>query len=165
MVRGVAGDVCLAASSSSSFPPGGETDERSTCWNYEDPERSFASKINLARGQEGGAALTLDPELSNVARTHATEMASRELLHHTPDDQLRRRVSNWTTLGENVGVGASVDSLHAAFMNSPLHRANVMHEFFRHVGVGVVESGGRMWVTVIFQGTADPGTTLPMPQC
>jgi uncharacterized protein YkwD len=50
-------------------------------------------------------------------------------------------------------------------MNSPAHAANVLHSSFKHVGVAVTRSGGRMWVTVIFESVSNPGTTLPMPKC
>ena len=135
------------------------------CWGYKADERGFAKKINAARSATGKAKLNLDPELSRAARKHTYEMVHKHLLHHTPESALRRRVTNWNTLGENVGVGGTVDSLHVAFMNSPTHRANVLYSSFRHVGVGVVRRNGRMWVTVIFEAQTNPGTTLSMPRC
>lgn len=136
-----------------------------TCWTYKDSERGFARKINSERSLEGIGKLSLDPELSKVALKHTWEMVNRSDLYHTPSDKLRRRVTNWTILGENVGVGGGVSSLHDAFMNSPDHAANVLYTTFQHLGVGVVKKAGRMWVTVIFEAVADPGTTLSMPSC
>lgn len=136
-----------------------------TCWNYKQAERGFARKINEARIAGGIAKLSLDPELSKVARKHTREMWTADSLHHTASDALRRRVTNWIALGENVGVGGTVSSLHQAFMDSPGHRENILLTTFRHVGVGVAQKDGRMWVTVIFQAVSDPGTTLPMPTC
>ena len=135
------------------------------CWSTKRTERGFARKINGARGLKGVGRLTLDPELSKSARVHTWAMARQDRLYHTPSDTLRRRVTNWTMLGENVGYGSTVASLHEAFMNSPDHRDNVLYNSFRHVGIGVVKKGGRMWVTVIFEAVSDPGTTLPMPRC
>jgi uncharacterized protein YkwD len=86
-------------------------------------------------------------------------------LYHTPSDKLRHRVTNWTVIGENVGVGGTVSSLHTAFMNSPAHKDNILYTAFRHVGIGVAKKNGRMWVTVIFEAIADPGTPLHMPTC
>lgn len=137
----------------------------SGCWVTKASERGFARKINLARSATGRAKLSLDPELSRAARKHTFEMVRKDLLHHTSEANLRRRVTNWSTLGENVGVGGTVDSLHAAFMASPAHKDNILYKSFRHVGVGVVERNGRMWVTVIFEAATDPGTTLRMPSC
>jgi uncharacterized protein YkwD len=50
-------------------------------------------------------------------------------------------------------------------MDSSGHRANVLYNGFTHVGVGVVVRNDRMWVTMIFEGRTDPGTTLQMPRC
>ncbi len=132
-------------------------------WDFRASERGFAQKMNVARRAAGKGALHLDPELSKAARKHNREMDRRATLYHTPSSTLRRRVTNWNWLGENVGVGGSVDSLHVAFMNSAAHRENILWDRFRHVGVGVRESNGRMWVTVIFEAHTNPGTRLPMP--
>jgi uncharacterized protein YkwD len=135
------------------------------CWKSTDAERGFARKMNSERGTRDLGKMRLDPELSKAARVHTREMINRNELYHTTDTDLRRRVTNWVILGENVGVGGTVSSLHDAFMNSPAHRDNVLLDNYRHVGVGVKRANDRMWVTVIFEATTDPGTTLRMPRC
>lgn len=130
------------------------------CYVNNSDERSFAGKINMARSAAGKNRLHLDPELSKAAKVHSREMVRRETLYHTPTDTLKRRVTRWTTLGENVGVGGTVTSLHTAFMNSAAHRSNILYSGFRHVGVGTIQRGGRLWVTVIFEARTDPGSTL-----
>ena len=136
------------------------------CYTYKADEKGFVSKMNAERKAKGLGALRLDPELSKASAVHTKEMVKAQLLHHTSTSALKRRVTNWNSLGENVGSGGSVDSLHSAFMNSPAHKANIMHSAFNNVGVGVtVESSGRMWVTVIFESKANPGTPLKMPTC
>jgi uncharacterized protein YkwD len=135
------------------------------CWTYKSSEKGFARKINAARGNAGALKLKLDPELSKAARKHTSEMWRADKLHHTPSGKLRHRVTNWTMLGENVGVGGTVRSLHAAFMASQGHKDNILYPTYRHVGIGVAKRNGRMWVTVIFEAVVNPGTTLPMPSC
>jgi uncharacterized protein YkwD len=135
------------------------------CWTYSRSERLFGRLMNDAREKAGLPRLSLDPEASKVARKHSREMLDRDLLHHTPTSTLVRRVTRWEILGENVGVGSTVDSLHRAFMDSPPHRANVLYAKFRHVGVGVTRTNDRMWVTVILENRLDPGTRLRMPRC
>ena len=147
------------------IPLAGSGSGDSTGWDYKPSERNFASSINTARVAAGRARLRLDPELSKTARKHTREMVARGTLHHTSTADLKWRVTNWSTLGENVGVGAAVDTLHAAFMSSPLHRENILYTSFRYVGIGVKEAGGRMWVTVIFEAASNPGTRLRMPSC
>jgi uncharacterized protein YkwD len=137
----------------------------SSCWNYKSAERGFTKKMNAARSNNDKVTLKLDPELSKVARKHTGEMVNKDLLHHTPSSTLANRVTAWNTLGENVGVGSTVDSLHKAFMNSTAHKANILHSSFRYVGVGTKSAGNRLWVTVIFEASSNPGTTLDMPNC
>ncbi|HWC14040.1 MAG TPA: CAP domain-containing protein [Actinomycetota bacterium] len=135
------------------------------CWEPRRGELAFTGLINGARGANGQGKLSLDPELSRAARVHSREMVEANTLYHTPDRALRTRVTNWAILGENVGVGSTVASLHEAFMKSTLHRANVLHAGFRHVGIGTLRKDGRLWVTIIFEGVTDPGTPLWMPSC
>ncbi len=137
----------------------------STCWDYKRTERKFARKMNKARVNNDKTRIRMDAELSRAARKHTWEMVGNDELYHTPSTKLKRRVTNWTVLGENVGVGGDVDSLHKAFMNSPAHKANILYSSFRHVGIGVLKRDGRMWVTVIFEATKNPGTRLWMPKC
>ena len=136
------------------------TSASAACYSPNRKEKKFARKMNGARDNAGKSSLRLDPELSKAAKVHTREMVNKDLLHHTPSDTLRRRVTNWTILGENVGVGGTVGSLHTAFMNSTAHRANILLSDFRHVGVGVKKADGRLWVTVIFEARSDPGSPL-----
>ena len=135
------------------------------CWNFKTTERGFARKMNAERASRSMGKMSIDPEISKVARVHTNEMVQRNELYHTTSTDLRNRVTSWVVLGENVGVGSTVDSLHQAFMNSPAHRDNILHASYAHVGVGVKKAGDRMWVTVIFEAVTDPGTTLSMPRC
>ncbi|MBW3594215.1 MAG: hypothetical protein KY391_01450 [Actinobacteria bacterium] len=137
----------------------------SNCFTHKTEEKGFFNKLNIERKLGGRVQLRLDRELSKVARKHTREMTDKNLLHHTSDGQMRSRVTNWQLLGENVGVGGTVESLHVAFMNSPGHKANVMHRSFRHVGIGTRYAHGRLWVTVVFEAETNPGTTLRMPSC
>jgi uncharacterized protein YkwD len=161
----------LAATVLSVFAPttlataSGTATNGSTCWESKDSESEFAKKINRSRDRAGKGKLKLDPELSKAARSHTRGMAKKDLLYHTPGDRLTRKVTNWSTLGENVGVGNWVGELHDAFMASPGHKGNIIYSGFTHVGVGVIVRDNRMWVTVIFEGRTDPGTTLQMPRC
>lgn len=135
------------------------------CWEVKGAERGFTKRINKVRDTAKRGTLRLDPELSRAARLHTREMVKQDKLYHTPSDKLGRRVTNWTILGENVGVGVDVESLHAAFMASPAHADNVLYDSFRHVGVGTIKSDGKLWVTVIFEAQTNPGTSLRMPKC
>jgi uncharacterized protein YkwD len=136
-----------------------------SCYEFKDSERSFARKINAVRSKRDKGKLRLDPELSRVARQHTREMVKKGLLFHQTSTQFDRRITNWTMIAENVGYGSDVNELHHAFMDSPLHAANVLGSSYTFVGTGVVTQANRMWVTVIFEARSNPGTTLNMPRC
>jgi len=138
---------------------------RDRCWHYKARETSFAKKANAARSSRGIRKLKIDKQLSRVARKHTWAMARRRNLYHTPSNKLSRRVKHWRMLGENVGVGGDVRSLHVAFMNSPAHKANLLLGSFRYIGVGTKRKNGKLWVTVIFESADNPGTRLSMPRC
>ncbi len=115
-------------------------------------ERYMVSLINKARTARDRAPLRLNDSLSNYARKHSRTMAAKNRLYHNPYLASWLDDWSWRILGENVGVGGSVYSLHKAFMASPGHKANNLDRRFKTIGVGIVSSGGRLWVTVIFRG-------------
>lgn len=145
------------------FPTAAGSDN--PCYKYTRAEKMFASKMNQARKAQGLRTMKLDPEISKVGKVHTRDMVRSNTLVHSSSTELTRRVTNWVTLGENVGVGSTVPSLHTSFMNSPAHKANILHKAFNNVGVGTIKRDGRMWVTVIFEATSNPGTRLKMPSC
>lgn len=115
-------------------------------------ERQLYNSINKERVRRHRVKLRLSGGLSKVARQHSKNMARKDVLRHRSDltDGIR---GEWRVIGENVGYGGSIRSLHRAFMRSKPHRRNVLYRKYRHVGVGVVRDGdGTLWVTVIFKG-------------
>jgi uncharacterized protein YkwD len=130
------------------------------CYSSTGSEKAFVRKMNAARADEDKPRLRLDPEMSKVSKVHTRAMVREESLFHTSSAVLAKRVTNWVLLGENVGVGGTVSSLHEAFMNSAPHRANIMLKQFKYVGVGVKMAGDRMWVTVTFEAKSNPGSPL-----
>lgn len=115
-----------------------------------DEEQGFVARINAERSERGLEALAVRPDLVAVARRHSERMLDAGAIYHNPD--LAGEVGgDWTMLGENVGVGSEVDSLHQAFMDSPSHRANVLRRGFNEIGVGVViADDGTIYVTEVF---------------
>lgn len=112
-------------------------------------EQLFTAKLNQARAARGIPRLATRAQLVAVARDWARTMATRSRLYHNP--RLTTEVSNWRWVGENVGYGPDALTLHAAFMNSPGHRANILDRDYTEVGVGVVSVDGRVWVAQVFR--------------
>ena len=134
-------------------------------------ESQFVSLTNSSRASSGAGRLSVDGELTAIARRWSAKMAADNRLAHNPN--LSREVTqDWAKLGENVGVGDNADQIHQAFMNSPAHRANILDGAFTRVGIGVVRGGdGRIWVTEVFMrlrsddsgGAPAPTTAAPPP--
>lgn len=132
-------------------------------------EEQFVDEINAERGQRGLPVLTVDTELTRVARGWTPHMVADDALSHNPD--LAGQVNaDWQRLAENVGrsrqAGATeselVDRLHQAFMDSDGHRRNILMDEANRVGVGVdVADDGMMYVTVVFM--AAPGGQAQAP--
>jgi hypothetical protein len=115
-------------------------------------ESAFVSAINASRGSAGLSGLKVRADLVSVARAQAARMAAKKDLYHTPN--LGGAVKNWKVVGENVGYGPDVTTLHRAFMNSAPHRANILDKRFTEVGVGVVVADGTIWVSEVFRRPA-----------
>ena len=137
------------------FPAGAHADTVSD-------EASFVAKINDLRASKGLPALQVNANLVSKARGWAAGMAAAgRIWHSTLSDGI---TADWQKLGENVGMGGSVDGLHAAFVASPHHYENLVDPVFNYVGIGVVDSGGKIYVTVDFmQLNNTPATAAPAP--
>ena len=107
---------------------------------------------NDDRADRERGALSLNERLSRYARRHSREMAEQGQIFHTPDLAGRLQGLDWSIGGENVGTGPTLEGLQRAFMASRPHRKNILREAFDHTAIGVIESGGSYWVTVIFYG-------------
>lgn len=120
-----------------------------------DLEEAFVARIAAERQAGGRGPLTVAADLVDVARRHSATMAARNRLYHNPG--LGTEVGNWLKVGENVGTGATVDNIHAALMESPTHRDEILRPAFTQVGVGAVTGpDGALWVTQIFRLPAAP---------
>ena len=107
---------------------------------------------NDDRTDKDRSALELDLQLSRYARKHSQDMADAGEIFHTDDLAAKLKGKDWSAGGENVGMASNLPDLEAAFMASTLHRRNILNREFDHVAIGVVESDGNFWVTVIFYG-------------
>lgn len=114
-----------------------------------DDEGRFLGATNGARAQRGLPALQVAADLVDVARRHAARMASEDRIYHNP--HLRSEVKDWEWLGENVGRGGSVESIHRALMASTAHRDNILSGTFTEIGIGVVWKGQVLYVAQVFR--------------
>lgn len=122
-------------------------------------ESEFVSRINDLRASQGLAALANDnSQLYGVAVSWSGSMADAGSISHR-SNLADVAPSNWTRLGENVGVGQSVESLHNAFVASPGHYRNLVDPGFQTIAVGIVVRDGRIFVTENFMAASGGGVT------
>ena len=112
------------------------------------------NRINQARENNGLEPLQANKRMRRFAKDHSAYMASREELVHDSLTRIRVEVVRGATgWGENVGRtnnAQGAKTVHGLFMNSPLHRQNILDLRYTHMGVGVVKSGGFIYVTQRF---------------
>jgi uncharacterized protein YkwD len=112
----------------------------------------FVHDINVSRVAAGLRPLKVSPDLTAVANKWAVALAKKGGLAHNP--ALGSAIKNWTGLAENVGMGQTAAQLHAAFMHSAPHRANILAPIYTQVGVGVVVVDHEIFVVEDFRRPA-----------
>jgi uncharacterized protein YkwD len=121
-------------------------------------EALFVSLTNQLRVAHGLNPLATNGALLSVARTWSGNMAAAGAISHNMS--LPNEIGgSWTKLGENVGTGWTVDSIQNAFIASPHHYENLVDPVYNYVGIGVVDSGGKIYVTVDFMQLNNVPTT------
>lgn len=116
-------------------------------------EQRFVELINGERAQTGARPMVVLPELSEKARRHAGKMADAGRIFHS--DDLGEGVDGWYLMGENVGRGGNIETLHQAFMDSPGHRENILNPRYDAMGIGVVWDGGVPYVVEVFMDSIE----------
>ncbi|TWO71684.1 hypothetical protein FN976_08715 [Caenimonas sedimenti] len=112
-----------------------------------DLEARLLELVNAERARHGLAVLMADPELSQVARAHSSDMFARGYFsHYAPDgasmdDRLRRYQVRYRIAGENLALARSLTMAHEGLMKSPGHRANILRPQFGRLGIGVLDGG------------------------
>lgn len=114
-----------------------------------DLEKQMLDLVNQERVARGLNPLAPDPELTEVARKHSTDMFARGYFAHdtpegiSPFDRMRDAGVRFVTAGENLALAPTIPVAHNGLMNSPGHRANILRKEFGRVGIGVMDGGMR----------------------
>ncbi len=115
--------------------------------------QSFVDSTNQLRSSKGVPALANHGVLEAKAQAWAEVLASRGTLTHS---NLADGLSGiaWRSLGENLASGSAsgdwTSTLHDALVRSPVHYANLVDRDFTHMGVGVANAGGKVYVVEVF---------------
>jgi uncharacterized protein YkwD len=103
--------------------------------------------VNQERTSRGLAPLKVNRRLANAATAHTRDMVARNYFaHETPGggtfaDRIRKAGYRAPTLGEDLAWGSGAlgtpRAIVKGWMDSPGHRANILHPKFREAGMGV----------------------------
>src|SRR5579859_7205089 len=119
-------------------------------------EKESYGYVNNERMYARIARLQWSDALANAARKHSELMAKRRALSHGFDgelvmvERLRRGGLRFSDAAENVAQSESILEAHNSLMLSRGHRENILNADYNAVGVGVVQSGGRYYITQDF---------------
>jgi hypothetical protein len=126
-------------------------------------DNQFLAAINASRSSAGLAPLAMSSSLQSYATTHSVDMANAATIYHSTGAQLAAAAgSGWTNLGENVGRGPDVSTLHTAFMGSSGHKANILGDY-NYVGIGTATKDGYIYVTAVFMKKGATPDLAPAP--
>jgi len=120
------------------------------------PERELFEATNRERLAHGLPALQWNDALAVAARKHASEMAHKDALSHqfpgepSLPSRVKQAGAHFVWLSENVALGSNTSTIHAEFVKSPPHRANILDTDMNVVGIGIVERNGELFAVEDF---------------
>ena len=111
-------------------------------------ESEVVRLVNTIRRENGLGELSLNWELSRVARYKSQDMADNFYFSHTsptygsPFQMIRAFGLTYRTAGENIAYGyPTPQAVVNSWMNSEGHRKNILNPNFTQIGVGYVSQG------------------------
>lgn len=154
--------ACLAAAGPADGSPAASSlrlqAPAGACRAADDPRASHAEQmravaclLNWARAEAGHSRLDVRPALRRAAALKGRRVASCRQLSHTPcgspvTASIQAAGYQYGWFGENLFAGSwrmvTARDVVNAWLNSPGHRANVLRQHFRHVGVAPVRAPG-----------------------
>jgi uncharacterized protein YkwD len=102
--------------------------------------------INRTRAEKGLRQLTLNPILSAAAQAHSHDMAVNDYFSHTgsdgsdPTSRLVNQGYQFTYNGENLFAGGDPYLAMSMWMNSTVHRENMLYPLFTEFGIGIASN-------------------------
>ena len=124
-------------------------------------ESQMIHLINSIRSSRGLQLLNPNPILNSIARSRSQDMLNRNYFsHYAPEGEniFNILVENgimYAMGAENLSQASppswgSPEAVINSWMNSGPHRANLLNPHYGQLGLGVVDSGNKRVVTLIF---------------
>lgn len=123
-------------------------------------ENQVLKLVNQERAKNGLKPLTMNWQLSRVARHKSNDMRDKGYFSHTsptygsPFDMMKSFRITYSTAGENIAAGQTTpESVMTSWMNSPGHRQNILSPNYTEIGVGYSTGGsyGYYWTQMFIK--------------
>ncbi|MFN3652477.1 MAG: CAP domain-containing protein [Armatimonadota bacterium] len=124
-------------------------------------ELQVVKLINKERKKKKRSALKNNNAMAKISRRYSKQMNEENFFSHvSPDgEDMTDRFANagvgWSWIGENLYWTTNPNDLAKnavrAWMNSPVHRENIMNRNFSETGVGIHLKDGRYMFTQVFR--------------
>jgi len=122
-------------------------------------EQQLFDLVNREREKAGLGKLVWNDHLAAAALEHSRLLARHQELSHQFNGEatLQQRVGatglRFNSVAENVAAAQTVDVTHKGLMDSPGHRANILHQDYNALGISIVERDHELFVTQDFAHT------------
>ncbi len=160
LVRSLACALALAGSLIATTTPASAGTRTTECPNIDVTPTASNSRtiraamlclINVERARHERQPVDENPKLRRAARRHSADMVDAGYFAHTAPDGNTfvdrvlatgyvRRTGRWS-LGENLAWGTgelgTPRGIHAAWMDSSGHKANILKRSYRDIGIGI----------------------------
>lgn len=110
-------------------------------------ESKVAQLVNQERAKAGLPPLTMNWQVSRVARYKSADMANKGYFSHTsptygsPFNMMENFGIRFSAAGENIAMGQRTpEEVMRAWMNSPGHKANILGRQYTQIGVGYAKN-------------------------
>lgn len=124
---------------------------------------SLENFANQTRQSAGLPALSANQKLDQAAKMKAENMVQNNYFAHTsptgitPWHWFLQAGYNYKYAGENLAIGFfESEEVFNAWMNSPLHKANILNPNYNEVGTAVLSGFGQNSAIVVVQEFASP---------
>ena len=121
-------------------------------------EKQILEMTNAERAKEKLPPLKPNPVLTKIARAHSANMAKKGEMKHVLDGKnpAQRTADggyDYARVAENIAVGenAELKDIMEGWMNSKVHRENILRTGLEEIGLGIARNDkGEVYYTQLF---------------
>lgn len=129
--------------------------------DFDEDERQVYALINAERRKKRLGDLVWNYDLARMARAYSQKMARGNFFSHSDREGANvvsrasaLNIKGWRKLGENLFYCEGTDDFDSfaveGWMKSSGHRQNILDKNYTATGIGIAESGGRIYITQVF---------------